>query len=891
MKHRGLLMRLFAPMGGLILLVAATGNERANCTQTPAVPEVECAAPADCEGLPHDLCLNGGWQCVDGKCDYKCEPVQQGCYSDTDCKEGTHCSVSDGDCQSPPGCQMCDVCYGECVPDENECVQSGCSGEVCAEQAVYTPCVWLDWFDCLKLTTCGHYGENGACGFEQNDDFLACLAKNTVCADDTDCPDGFICQNDSWCGDDGWCADGGKCVPAPEPSECKSDADCAPDEYCKMVEDCPPCVDADPACDAPCLMKGECAPKTEPSECQTDSDCEPGEYCKTETICPPCVDEDPPCKAPCQVVGECLPQPQPECQTDKDCLQYEFCDHSPWDEMVGCCVPLDEDGAGCPDGYPVCPGTCKMKPGLCWNDADCENGQHCEGASICPEGAACFAADHPGKCVADEPVECEADAECAPGQYCNVLCGNDWCKGTCDPVPDGQCVKDADCSKGQKCVTGPCPACYPCPCFGTCEDTGLEPGQCWTDADCEDEQYCDVVKCDPATGEKCIGPYECKPKPVEGCLSDKDCAEYEYCDFIVYDGTMDCCPPNAFCDANIPPCEGGVCRLQPGLCWTDDDCAFNEQCEGVLFANCGDPTDPDVNCIGGDWPGKCAPKESECMSASDCPTGFTCEVETICPPCADDDPPCLAPCWSQGTCVPQEKKCNDDSDCADGQYCDFNGSLGDCCMPGEFCLAIYPPCEGVCKDKGLPPGECWNDGDCKAGEHCEGAIICPPGAYCFVADTPGKCVPDQPQECKEIKPGSHGVCGLVLGVIFDGEKCVYESGCGCWPDCGFIFDSIEACENTCQPAPPPPDCMADEDCPSGEYCDLTNSDQTICVDCDPNAPDCDPGCFSVGQCLAMPEGTCVKDADCQPWQQCAFIYPCPLCLNCTCFGICQDLPD
>jgi len=484
-------------MGGLILLVAVAGNEETNCTQTPADPDVVCAAASDCEGLPHDLCLDGGWQCVDGACKYTCEPVQLGCHSDADCPEGKHCSVSDGDCGTDPNCPMCDVCYGECVPD-----------------------------------------------------------------------------------------------------------------------------------------------------------------------------------------------PQPECETDKDCK------------------------------------------------------------------------------------------------------------------------------------------------------------------------------------------------------------EYEYCDFVVYYGTMDCCPPGTFCDAGIPPCEEGVCRLKAGFCWTDDDCGLGEKCEGVLMTNCGDPTDPESNCIDGDWPGNCVQSEPECMSDDDCPPGFVCVVETWCPPCYDEDPPCLAPCYAEGHCEPApEDKCFDDSDCADGEYCDFSGSLGDCCMPGEFCLAIYPPCEGVCKDKNLPPGECWDDGDCKAGEHCEGAIICPPGAYCFAPDIPGKCVPDDPQECVAIEPGSHGICGMLLGVIFDGEKCVYESGCGCWPDCGNIFDSFEACEKACQPAPPPDDCMSNEDCPSGEYCDLMNSQTTICIKCDPNAIDCIPGCFPVGQCESLPEGVCVKDADCKPWQQCAFIYPCPLCLNCPCFGVCQDMLD
>lgn len=799
MRRHGLLMKLLAPMGLLVLTVAMAGNEEADCIPASDPPEIECASAVDCEGLPHELCLDGGWQCIDGDCQYKCEPVKLGCYSDNDCPGGQHCSVSDGDCQPDPSCPMCAVCYGECVPDETECVQSGCSGEVCSDKAVYTDCVWLPWFACLEFTSCGTFGDDGACGFDQNDEFLDCVAGTVECTTDMDCPDGFVCENDTWCGDpDSWCIGGGKCVKAPDPEGCEIDADCLP---------------------------------------------------------------------------------------------YEFCDHSPWDEMVGCCVPLDADGTGCPEGYPVCPGECKMKPGMCFDDADCKMGEHCELVDCVP-GMDC-GADWPGQCMPDQPLKCQADADCAPGLYCAVLCGNGWCEGQCEPVPPDQCVKDADCPKGLECVKEACPACYPCPCFGTCEDPGLPPGQCWTDKDCESDEYCDVMKCDPATGEKCLGPYECKPKPIEGCLSDADCMPYEYCDFIVYDGSMDCCPPNAFCDANIPPCEGGECRLLPDHCWTDADCGYGQKCEGVLITNCGDPTDPDVNCGEEPWPGKCVDDKPECLSDDECPPGHVCVLETWCPPCYDEDPPCLAPCTMEGHCEPAPSDtCFDDTDCGKDEFCDFTGvDTTMCCLPGELCLMIFPPCEGTCKTNGLGPGECWDDGDCKPGEHCEGAIICPPGAYCFAPDSPGECVPDQ-TECVAVKPGSHGACEMLLGVIFDGEKCVYESGCGCWPDCDNIFDSFEACEKACQAPPPPGDCISNEDCPAGEYCDLMGETGTeICIDCDPNDPDCAGGCFPMGTCQPMEDGVCVKDADCQPWQKCAFIYPCPLCLGCPCFGVCQDLPD
>jgi len=773
---------------------------------------------------------------------------------------------------------MCAVCYGECVPDEEpQCVQSGCSGEVCSESAVYTPCIFLPWFECLEFTECGAYSEDGSCGFDLNDEFVACLEEKAECTTNDDCPEGFVCENDSWCDDDtSWCIGGGKCVPEQEPEGCQTDSDCAEYEYCEFVEVCPPCVDGDPACDMSCLAKGEC----------------------------------------------------------------------------------------------------KLKPGLCWDDSDCKPGEHCELLDCYEEGLDC-GSDWPGQC-AQSSTDCDDDSDCPVGTYCDLKLWEDGSvTGECKALDEDQCVRDEDCDPGFQCVFGPCPACFPCPCFGTCEKDGLEPGQCWTDDDCDKDEYCDIVKCDPATGEKCIGPYECKPKPFEGCKSDADCEPYEYCDFIVYDGEMDCCPPNAFCGPDVPPCEGGICRLLPGLCWEDADCGPFEYC--VFMANCA----PGENCI--DWPGECVPDQSECvpvkpnshgdcdmvlgvifdgekcigesgcscepdcafffdtldeceeacqlkkecLSDQDCGSGFYCQTETVCPDCADEEPPCLAPCWVHGVCepipdnydcvgdkdcpegshcekgpcplcidcpcfgecVPDKSDCETDADCLGYEYCDHSpwDEMPGCCVPldsdGTGCPEGYPICPGVCK---LKPGLCWYDWDCKPGEHCEGANICPPGAYCFAPDTPGECVPDQ-SECVAVEPNSHGACQMLLGVIFDGEKCVYESGCGCWPDCDNIFNTFEECEKACLETnpPPPTDCMSEQDCPAGAFCDYQG---TMCIDCIPEDPDCVPGCFPMGYCEALPEGVCVKDADCADWMFCKLEY-CPLCESCNCFGTCEYMPD
>ena len=142
---------------GALVLLAMTGGAKNGCgTSSNPPPTAECTTPADCEGLPHVLCV-GGWQCLESKCSFQCGPVETGCHSDADCGKGQHCSVSDGDCGTDPTCPMCAACYGKCVddPPPQTCVQSGCSGEICAPEPMDSICLWKEEFACLKYTKCG----------------------------------------------------------------------------------------------------------------------------------------------------------------------------------------------------------------------------------------------------------------------------------------------------------------------------------------------------------------------------------------------------------------------------------------------------------------------------------------------------------------------------------------------------------------------------------------------------------------------------------------------------------------------------------------------------------------------------------------------------------------
>lgn len=377
MKRSGLLSRFAMTVGCLALLASATGNEAAVCTPTPTTPEVECVSPEDCEGLYHELCLGGGWQCVDNECTYECDPAppacpseppigvdpvcasglecdygqecccgechpsivcnclngQWGCYytdacmipfcpcqGNGDCndwdpctedlcdaatgqclhKDNKDCCTDDDDCgkgfqcqimvcpgcwcedpTDPENCPPC-LCWGECTPVQPaECVVSGCSGEICAAEPMGSFCVWLDWYECLKLTECGLFGSEGTCAWKPTEAFEDCVLS-TPCQGGGACPEGYTCAV-SDCTDPSNCSPA--CSPPPGAGECMASEDCQPGFVCEVTGYCPPCVYMEPACAAPCWAVGECIPPVE-AECADLCDCYDLYGMKFEGICP-----------------------------------------------------------------------------------------------------------------------------------------------------------------------------------------------------------------------------------------------------------------------------------------------------------------------------------------------------------------------------------------------------------------------------------------------------------------------------------------------------------------------------------------------------------------------------------------------------------------------------
>ena len=153
--------------------------------QVDDIADVECALESD-----WGVCF--GWKmCKDGSefCDAQ-EPVAEICGNEFD-----------------------DNCDGSVDEGCSECVVTGACNELCSAHPQNSECDPNDpALYCLDKTSCGVNDPTGACGWEQNDDYLACLQE--VCQSQSE-----ICNNNQDDNCNGQVDEG--CA-----SECETDCDC-----------------------------------------------------------------------------------------------------------------------------------------------------------------------------------------------------------------------------------------------------------------------------------------------------------------------------------------------------------------------------------------------------------------------------------------------------------------------------------------------------------------------------------------------------------------------------------------------------------------------------------------------------------------------------------------
>lgn len=88
-------------------------------------------------------------------------------------------------------------------PGTEACLETGCSGQVCAERAVATTCEFLPHYACYRNAECARQSD-GSCGWTPTEDLLRCIAEAAhVGPTPTPRPapeaEWFACENDSDC--------------------------------------------------------------------------------------------------------------------------------------------------------------------------------------------------------------------------------------------------------------------------------------------------------------------------------------------------------------------------------------------------------------------------------------------------------------------------------------------------------------------------------------------------------------------------------------------------------------------------------------------------------------------------------------------------------------------
>lgn len=433
------------------------------------------------------------------------------------CPEGTTCQmdgygIQRGVCREDPQC----VTDADCLED-TQCSDYACVDGTCQETYVVGQCD--DGNACTVDDAClmGHcFGSPMDCSDDNpctmNETCLegACVADNVEAG--MECQDGDLCTENETCDGEG------SCVPAIA-NKCDDGNACNGQELCNVLG----------ACSA-----GESVNCDDDNECTNDS-CNPTDgSCSNTAVANelPCGEEDNmACLDGMCVADWCLVSAGSSCYYDantagiKTCIAFD--DNSTYGTtLVTPCYEesADEPGAGDPSVWqcsssPTGP-FCKKLDTVCQSDAECADGDPCNGTETCVEGTctagtvldcndgdlctadACVSTSgctHTLKDCGDQVcdqatgacVDCTTDAECADGNLCNgdELCDGGMCvAGTpvsclatevCNPE-DGACVEclaQADCPVGQQCVNMACTS---------------EEQPCSADSECLPSEFCGI---------------------------------------------------------------------------------------------------------------------------------------------------------------------------------------------------------------------------------------------------------------------------------------------------------------------------------------------------------------------------------------------------------------
>ncbi len=372
------------------------------------------------------------------------------------------------------------------------------------------------------------------------------------------------------------------------------------------------------------------------------------------------------------------------------------------------------------------------------------------------------------------------------------------CETYCDPF--GNCSKDCW---------------YENSCPDSCATStgGSEPSYCYSDVDCPDGQVCVNNTCHQADTTQRGNAGLC-----QACETNADCAD-----------------PNALC---VRLGEQGTVG------------------ETVCTTPCGSGCPNGFECVSIDGSAQCLPAVNdqnvrtcasapslECVTARDCQVGESCVNNHCQAPtteeCAADNDCSPGEACQNGTCVADNQpECTTRSDCASGEVC-VSGQ----CQQGTQSCVFNSECsgDGLCVD-GTCYASCSADSDCGNYEHCRqgvcrrtecrGTSDCAGDEICVDAACKPACDPS----------ASTDTCAA-------GYVCTQNGFCDRDPNVECRSNAECSRDEICDGGTCKVPCECNQDCPTGQVCDLDNG---TCKDPGANAPT-----------------TCETTCDCPSGQQCS----------------------
>ena len=64
--------------------------------------------------------------------------------------------------------------------NNTQCIKTGCSGELCSDHPLISPCIWQEYYKCYQNAKCEYQDESEKCGFKKTVELEACLRLSQV---------------------------------------------------------------------------------------------------------------------------------------------------------------------------------------------------------------------------------------------------------------------------------------------------------------------------------------------------------------------------------------------------------------------------------------------------------------------------------------------------------------------------------------------------------------------------------------------------------------------------------------------------------------------------------------------------------------------------------------